>query len=273
LTMGLLDVDMSTDIKDIPLRFASPGRPATIPAWAKSWRAGRTTMKELFSASLAPGVVVIQSQNREELESALKKLSSDAGRPAAGTAYIQVVVQMGATPKVMVEDVTRVLKYFPSPAGRIGFAWGRDNLQRSVIEAAAKLMVEQEEAAAQRPDPLAEAREVIAATRPLLAASGRLSAPAIAEFFDISTAKLGQIIGSSRQALAKTPDAPAIQSALRPFERIARLRALLPAEDFLAWLHRPNRLLGEAPPLGLIEDGRVNIVADLAEDMLLGTPG
>jgi hypothetical protein len=264
---------MSTDIKDIPLRFAGLRRSATIPAWAKSWHAARITVDELYNPSPTPGVVVIQSQNREELESVLKKMSSGVSRPAAGTAYIQVVVQMGATTKFVVDDVTRVLKYFPSPAGRIGFAWGRDNLQRSVIEAAAKLMVEQEELAAQRPDPLAEAKEVIAATRPLLAASGRLSATAIAETFDISTAKLGQIIDSSRQALAKTPDAPAIQSALRPFERIARLRATLSEKDFRAWLHRSNRLLGEATPLSLIEDGRVNIVADLAEDMLLGTPG
>jgi hypothetical protein len=218
-------------------------------------------------------VVVIQSPSHADFETFLKGMHRDADRFAFNMEGIYMVVQFSATTEPEVTDVARMLRLFPNPVGRLEFAWGQDRLKQSIIEAVAKLVVEREEMAAQRPDPLAEAKEVIAATRPLLAASGRLSATAIAENFDISTAKLGQIIGSSRQALAKTPDAPAIQGALRPFERIARLRATLSEKDFRAWLHRSNRLLGEATPLSLIEDGRVNIVADLAEDMLLGTPG
>jgi hypothetical protein len=94
----------------------------------------------------------------------------------------------------------------------------------------------------------------------------------VARVFDLSTAKLGELIGKSRQTLAKTPDAPAIQSDLRPFERIARLRSVLTDKQFRAWLHRPNRQLDEAAPMDLINEKRTDVVADLADDMLLGTP-
>ncbi len=264
---------MSTDIKDIPLRFAGLRRSASIPAWAKRWHAERTTVDELFRFSRPPGVVVIQSPDHAMFETFLKEMNRDADKFAIIMEGMHMVVQFGATMEPEVTDVARMLRLFPNPVGRVEFTWGQDRLKQSIIEAVAKLMVEQEERNAQRPGPLAEIKEVIEATRPLLARSGRLSATAIAEAFDLSTAKLGQIIGSSRQALAKTPDAPAIQTALRPFERIARLRAQLSDKHFRAWLHRPNRLLGEATPLSLITDGRVGVVADLAEDMLLGTPG
>ncbi len=121
-------------------------------------------------------------------------------------------------------------------------------------------------------DALSEALEVIAAARALLASSGRLSAPKVATLFGLSTAKLGRIIGSSRQALGKTPDAPAIQDGLRPFERIARLRAILSETDFRGWLNRANHHLDDHPPMQMIESGRAGVVADLVEAMLTGAP-
>jgi hypothetical protein len=121
-------------------------------------------------------------------------------------------------------------------------------------------------------DALGEALEVIAAVRPLLASSGRLSAPKVAALFGLSTAKMGRIIGSSRQALGKTPDSPAIQDGLRPFERIARLRAILSETDFRGWLNRANHHLDDHPPMQMIESGRAGVVADLVEAMMTGAP-
>ncbi len=121
-------------------------------------------------------------------------------------------------------------------------------------------------------DALGEALEAIAAVRPLLASSGRLSAPKVAALFGLSTAKLGRIIGSSRQALGKTPDALAIQDRLRPFERIARLRAIVSETDFRGWLNRANHHLDDHPPMQMIESGRAAVVADLVESMLTGMP-
>ena len=137
------------------------------------------------------------------------------------------------------------------------------------MEAVAKYVAEREEAF---PDPLAEAQEVIDATAALLAPSGRLSAYAIAELFGLKKARMAELLGRSPQALAKTPDAPTIQDALRHFERIARLRAVFPDDRFRAWLLRKNRHLEDHSPMELIGTGRAAIVADLVESMLTGTP-
>jgi hypothetical protein len=79
-------------------------------------------------------------------------------------------------------------------------------------------------------------------------------------------------IGQSRQAISKTPDAPKIQTLLRPYERIFRLRSIFSKDDFLAWLERPNRELDDSSPMEIIKTGRAEIIADLVEDMLLGAP-
>ncbi len=265
---------MSAEVEDVPLHFACIDRPVKIPAWTRGWHVDGTTIEQIFSSTRS-GVAVIQSRNLLELQLALNKMkhSGRLERFARSLSALHVVVQFASTQRAEVAAVAQVLRLFHGSPGKVDFVWGQGHLRDSVIEAAAKLLVEQESQKPTNPDPLAEVKEVIEATRFLLAPSGRLSAPAVAEAFDISTAKLGDIIGRSRQALAKTPDAPAIQSALRPFERIARLRAVLSKTNFRAWLHRPNRQLGEATPLTLIKDGRVGIVADLAEDMLMGTPG
>lgn len=135
-----------------------------------------------------------------------------------------------------------------------------------------RLAQQQSTAAQSSPDPLADVKEVMAATAILHASSGRLSATQTAEVFGLSVAKLGKVIERSRQSLTQTPDAESLQEALRPFERIARLRAVLHGEKFLAWLNRANQHLDGHTPIGLIKEGRAKIVADLAEDMLLGTP-
>ena len=70
----------------------------------------------------------------------------------------------------------------------------------------------------------------------------------------------------------KTDDAEALQPRLFPFERIARLRAVLPASDFRSWLNMPNEELEERTPIELVRNGKAEVVADLAEDMLTGSP-
>jgi hypothetical protein len=264
---------MSSDIEDIPVCFAGLRKCASIPSWAKRFQSTSTTVKNLASSGPAPGIVVIHGTRQGELESLLESFTRDLPEVVRGTDLRRFVVELSEDPKPDAAELLRVLRLFPAPASRVDFAWGADRLEQSVIEAAAKFLIEKETDHAARPDPLAETKEVMEATRFLFGSSGRLSALAIAEAFGISAAKLGDLIGRSRQALAKTPDAPAIQGSLRPFERIARLRAVLSPKNFRAWLHRPNRQLDQAAPFDLIADGRVRIVAELVEDMLLGTPG
>ena len=180
------------------------------------------------------------------------------------------MIQFGEAGEFTVPEMTQALKLFPHAASRVGLTGRKTRLKERVMEAIAKYAAEQEEAF---PDALAEAEEVIKATGPLLAPSGRLSAYAMADLFGLKKARMAKLLGRSPQALAKTPDAPAIQEALRPLERTSRLRAVFKDEQFRAWLQRPNRHLDGLTPMVLIVDGRAGIVADLVEDMLLGTPG
>lgn len=113
---------------------------------------------------------------------------------------------------------------------------------------------------------------MIAATQDLRSASGRLSARKVADLFELSLNAIAAIFGTTRQALFKTPDSKAIQGKLAPFERIACLRTLLASEEFRAWLNMSNELLDDLVPLELIQRGQASVVADLADDMLTGSP-
>jgi len=59
---------------------------------------------------------------------------------------------------------------------------------------------------------------------------------------------------------------------LQPFERVARVRAVLSQNDFRKWLHLANDQLDGRTPLEAIRHGKVAVVADLVEDMLTGSP-
>ena len=121
-------------------------------------------------------------------------------------------------------------------------------------------------------NPLGKLARVISATSDLRAGSGRLSAKRIAAAFGLSVAELAKQLGRSRQAVSKTDDAESIQEGLAPFARVARLRAVLAGEDFRAWLHLPNEQLDGRSPSAVIREGGVEAVAELAEDMLSGSP-
>ena len=260
----------NTDVAQVPVRFARFGKIGSVPAWAKQWNASGTTVRDLCNAKIADGVFVVDTESFKPEQSEVRKLA-DCFSEAAGP--VHMVFQVARPARSRPDLLTGWLKLFAGAVSGVDFAFGTDHLEDSLVEATAKYLADVEKQSEEAPDPLSEAREVIKATKPLLAKSGRLSASAVATAFGISTAKLGELIGKSRQALAKTPDAPSIQRDLRPFERIARLRSVLREEQFRAWLHRPNRQLGEVSPLDLITDKRAPVVADLADDMLLGTPG
>lgn len=85
-------------------------------------------------------------------------------------------------------------------------------------------------------------------------------------------AELAGLIGKSRQSVSKTEDAESSQESLAPFARIARLRAVLSDDDFRVWLNLPNDALDGITPLAMIRGGGSDVVADLAEDMLSGSP-
>lgn len=95
----------------------------------------------------------------------------------------------------------------------------------------------------------------------------------IARVFGLSLNALAQILGRSRQALTKTPDADSLQDELSYFERIARLRTVLSDDsEFRKWLRMPHADLNGETPLRWIERKRWQALADLVDDMLTGAP-
>jgi hypothetical protein len=156
----------------------------------------------------------------------------------------------------------------------VEFARGADQAAFALQGALAKLLVLKARSprAASVADPLGDLPSVIAATSELRSELGRLSAKRVAALFGLSVAELARLLGKSRQAVSKTDDAESIQEALAPFARAARLRTVLSDEDLRAWLRTPNELLDGRSPWAVIRDGNVESVAELAEDMLSGSP-
>ncbi|MBS0657209.1 MAG: DUF2384 domain-containing protein [Verrucomicrobia bacterium] len=104
------------------------------------------------------------------------------------------------------------------------------------------------------------------------AASGRLNARLIAGAFGLSMSDLARQAAKTPQAVSLTPDAQALQGLLRPYARIRSLLSFAPSDRFKAWLNWPNPALAGATPLALIQAGKVELVAGLAEDVVLGHP-
>ncbi|MCP4592990.1 MAG: hypothetical protein GY842_19830 [bacterium] len=171
------------------------------------------------------------------------------------------------------KNLSEVLVFF-SRFADVDFARGADQAAFALQEALAKLLVLRTRSARAglTPDPLGNLASVIAETAGLRAKSGRLSAQKVAAAFGSSVAGLAKLLGRSRQAVSKSPDAESIQVDLAPFTRIARLRTVLSDDDFRAWLNLPNEYLDARSPWAVIRSGNVEAVAELAEDMLSGSP-
>ncbi len=125
---------------------------------------------------------------------------------------------------------------------------------------------------AEQTDHLGKLKRVIEATWDLRVKSGKLSANNVASVLGLSVAELAALVGRTRQALSKTPDADSLQVLLQPFEGVARLRAVLSKDDFRRWLHLVNDELDGQTPIEMIRRGKVAVIAELVEDTLTGSP-
>ena len=124
-----------------------------------------------------------------------------------------------------------------------------------------------------RPSALDHLKEVMAVTEDLRTASGNLAADRLAKVYGVSLSQLADWLGRSRQAVAKTPDADSLQQPLAFFGRIARLRAVVSPDGFRKWLRMPNESLDGKQPLELLPSADRQVLADLVDDMLTGSPG
>ncbi len=173
------------------------------------------------------------------------------------------------------EKLKRWLTAFDSPE-RVTFAKDWDGVLLRVREAVAKsaLCAAKESLPPPRPSVLDEITQITEASDELRTSSGRLSAESIAELFGISESELARLVGRSPQSLWKTPDAESLQDQLTYFEKIGRLRLVLKTrEKFRKWLHTANPRLADRRPIELIRQKRWQVLADLVDDILVGSPG
>lgn len=261
---------MKWKLNEVEVVFTGLEEEATVPSWADRLKTRTGLLADVTDSPDSPGVVVVSVGARVELkryEAPIRRLSERLWHLAPSC---RVVIGFNDEAAFSPESLAETLLILgPGNANRCEFSFGPELLAHTVHEALAKYIALEGES---DQDPLASAKEVIEVTRPLLAESGRLSAHKVAEAFGISLSRLAELGGRQKQALSKTPDSPRLQEFLRPFERVARLRSVFPDEDFRAWLRRPMGDLGDQSPLDLILSGRIDVVADYAEDMLLGTP-
>jgi hypothetical protein len=168
----------------------------------------------------------------------------------------------------VMDEIRHGLLEFPHPE-RVDISIGEDEveLMEKLLLIEAKMKI-----APSRPSPLDHVKEVLQATQDLRVANGKLSAEAVADAFGLKLSQLARWLGRTRQALNKTPDADSLQDELAFFERVARLRAVLPKGEFLKWLRMPNAELEDKKPLEVLASGQRQIMADLVDDMLTGAP-
>jgi hypothetical protein len=175
--------------------------------------------------------------------------------------------------RVREQELVELFTYFTRPFD-LEVAQGAEAGEDTFREAVAKIVATRNLVAqrAEQPDPLGKLKRVIAATYDLRVKSGKLSANNVASVLGLSVAELATLVGRTRQALSKTPDADSLQVLLQPFERVARLRAVLSKDDFRRWLHLVNDELDGQTPLEMIRRGQIAVIAERVEDMLTGSP-
>jgi hypothetical protein len=105
--------------------------------------------------------------------------------------------------------------------------------------------------------------------------SGRLDAARIAEFYGLPLRRLALFLDRTPASVAKTPDAPSLQSDLAIFEQMAVHLMLLAgtAERARMWLNAPNPDLDGESALRVILAGQAAVVADFLADIVNGQLG
>jgi hypothetical protein len=105
--------------------------------------------------------------------------------------------------------------------------------------------------------------------------SGRIDARRLASYLDVPLSALSRAIGKQYKAVFKSPSSGVLQAHLAPLHRlvVSLQRVFGERSRVLVWLNSPNVALGGAVPMGLVMDGRGEVVADLVEGTLGGVVG
>ena len=285
---------MKTLLLTVPEKRTRPEKiRKLVPGEFSGWRIEAIPSGSLGRSALVPDVTVVEiDQDTKPVE--VKSMIPDlAQMQAKGAQSSYVVFSFKDYPNIksaerraqqrryqnVLTQITHNLQEFPNPQlVDINFAQTPSAVAALLEHLKAKLDLQTRLLDAQlpqsppRPSPLENVRELLGATQDLRGANGKLSATAIAKVFGISINELAGWLKRSRQSVTKTPDADSLQDDLAFFERVARLRAVVPQDQFLKWLRMPNAQLDGKSPLQLLAAGERQAVVDFVEDMLTGAP-
>lgn len=250
--------------------LTGPGTRIPIPTWMRPYSPRAVAGDDVGSLSRLPELTVVEVEEPSAVLRRTAFLSSLAAQHEKTPGPSKILFVFKAKKFVVdAKKLSAVLIFF-SRYKDVEFVRGADQAAFAFQGAVAKLLVANR--MGHSTHTLSGLTNVIVATSPLRAKSGRLSAQKVAALFGLSVAEVAKLLGKSRQAVSKTEDAESIQEGLAPFDRAARLRTVLSDEGFRAWLHLPNELLDGRSPWALIRSGNVEAIAELAEDMLSGNP-
>ena len=248
------------------LIFTRINQRGSIPQWVGKYGARRGIFSKAIELDSDDNVIVIREPSVKCYVKRKTQIHNWLGRsdPKATQAqYVLCVERPGNDKKNATKELMGVFPH--AYIDHMEIALGPESLEGSVWEAVEKM-------SRRNRDPLRESSRVAKAVEGLRLESGRLSATKIANELGISVAELAKYLGSSRQAVSKTPDAKTLQLKLRPYERIIQLRSTLSKTKFKNWINHGFPDLDGLSPLELMAAGKVAVVADFAEDAILGTP-
>jgi hypothetical protein len=266
---------MDTQLIDHPSTIlTSPTGEAVIPAPLLRYNPTVAKAAQIKELLRLPDLTVVATERIDTLLSHKAFLRALADRMDRTPEPSKIVFLF--TSKAKAGDARKLatlFEYFARP-GDLEVAPRVEAVEDAFREALAKMVAARKRTTQALPhqDALRKVKQVIDSTSDLRVSSGKLSANRVATVFGIPVAELATLIGRSRQAVSKTPDADSLQPLLRPFERVARLRAVLSGDEFRKWLHFANDQLGDRTPLELTRDGKIGAIADLVEDLLTGSP-
>ena len=262
-------------------RIESTAANRLLPRDFRGWKVETLPSGSLAHLSQAPELTVVRLDEKTQparLKAVIQRLANLQTTAPSGS-YVVFAITQAAVPAQRSEAVQKRFNAICTVInGSLREFTNPDRVDISIIEEPGDLepklrLIEAKlETAPPRSSPLDKLEQVINATADLRSGSGKLSATAVAEAFNISVNQLASWLGRNRQAISKTPDADSLQNELAFFEKVARLRAAVKKEGFLKWLRMPNSELEDKTPLDLLAEGEGQVVADLVDDMLTGAP-
>lgn len=263
-------------------RIESTAANRLLPRDFRGWKVEALPSGSLANLSQAPELTVVRLDDKTQparLKTMIQRLANLQTTAPSGGSYVVFAITQAAAPAQKSEVVQKRFHAICTVInGSLREFTNPDRVDISIIENPCdlepklRLIDAKLETAPPRSSPLDTLEQVINATADLRSESGKLSATAVAEAFNISVNQLASWLGRNRQAISKTPDADSLQNELAFYEKVARLRAAVKNESFLKWLRMPNSELEDKTPLELLAEGEGQVVADLVDDMLTGAP-